>query len=561
MTTFERRKRILSLLREQSGAKVTELAKLLKVSDGTIRNDLNALEKDGHLTRVRGGAVLTNDYPISNPAFEARSRVNAAAKQRIARWAADMVEDGDSILLDASTTVFHMTPFLQNLRNLTVITNGIETGLTLAKNSSHTVILVGGVLRSNGASVIGHLGEKILDDLHIKTAFVSCSGFSVEAGLTEVDIQEAQLKSKMTRSAGRVVALVDSNKFGKVHLTPFASVEQVSHILTDSSIGSRYIEQLRQTCAILTVCGENTVSSFVPCDEETTHYTIGFANLSEQIPFAVDVRRGLEQAVQKVSNVDLIVADNQLNGEVALDVADRLIAKGVDLAVEFQIDEKMGSVIMDKFRQASIPVITVDIPMVGATFFGADNYRSGHMAGVALGNWIKANWNGTFDRLIVLEEPRAGALPAARILGQVDGLQEIVGEIPQSKLIYLDSGNTTEISEAQMAAALSSLPEACRVAVVSFNDDAAIGALAAACEVGRQADVIIVGQGADRIAREEIRRPNARIIGSTAFWPEKYGEKLIDVALKILRGEQLPPAVYIDHTFINAENIDTFYPE
>jgi ribose transport system substrate-binding protein len=450
---------------------------------------------------------------------------------------------------------------LMQLRDLTVVTNGIEVGLALASNPSFTVILIGGVLRSGGMSVVGHLGEKILDNLHIKTAFVSCSGFSPHAGLTEENIQEAQLKSIMIRSAERVVALVDSSKFGKVDLTPFASAAQVSHILTDSDTAPEHIDLLRQSCAVVTICGENTVSSFTPCGDATTHYKIGFANLSEQIPFAIDVRRGLEQAAQDATNVDLIVADNQLDGQVALNIAERLIAKGVDLVIEYQIDEKAGSLLIDKFQRANIPVIAVDIPMVGATYFGVDNYRAGHMGGVALGDWIRDHWHGRFERLVVLEEPRAGRLPAARMLGQLDGLQEIVGEIPQSQVIYLDGGNTSEVSEARMAATLSELPDVHALAVISINDDSAVGALAAACRLGREADVVIVGQGADRRAREEIRKPGSRLIGSTAFWPEKYGAKLIDVALKVLRGEQVPPAVYMDHVFIYADNINDFYAE
>jgi len=561
VTTFERRQRILSLLRGQPGVRVAELARLLGVSQGTIRNDLEFLEQAGQLARVRGGAVLSNSHLIRSPAFEARARINVAAKQRIARWAADMVEDGDSILLDASTTVFYMAPFLQDLRNLTVVTNGIEVGLTLAQNPAHIVILVGGVLRPDISAVMGHLGEKMLDDLHIKTAFVSCSGFSVEKGLTQIDIQEAQLKSRMIRSAERVVALVDSTKFGKVDLTPFAGLDRISHIFTDSNIDPQVVARLRQTCTVLTVCGEDTVSSFAPCDEEVAHYKIGFANLSEQIQFAVDVRRGLEQAAQDTSNIDLILADNQLNGEIALEVANHLISKGVDLVIEYQVDEKIGSVIMDRLRHLNVPVIAVDIPMVGATFFGVDNYRAGYLAGIPLGKWLKENWNGQFDCLIVLHEPRSGALPGARIQGQLDGLQEAVGQILQSTTIYLDSGNTSEVSEAQMIAMLKGHPDQHRFAVIVINDDAALGALSAARKLGRESDVVIVGQGADRRGRAEIRKPGSRLIGSTAFWPEKYGQKLIEVALKILKGEHVPPAVYMDHVFINAENIDDFYPE
>ena len=267
------------------------------------------------------------------------------------------------------------------------------------------------------------------------------------------------------------------------------------------------------------------------------------------------------RAAKESGNIDLIVADNQLSSEVALTVADRLIAKEVDLAIEYQIDEKSGSLIMNKFQQAGIPVIAIDIPIVGATFVGANNYRSGYMAGEALGQWINNHWHGQLDRLFILEEPRAGALPASRIQGQLDGLKQIVGDIPAEKINYLDSGNRSDISQKQMAKTLRANPEASKLAVISFNDDAALGALLAARQAKREEDVVIVGQGADRMLRPEIRRPNSRVIGSTALMPEKYGEKLIDLALKILRGKPVPPAIYTDHIFINAENIDLFYPE
>lgn len=563
MTTFQRRQRLLTLLREQPGIRVPEMARLLEVSEGTIRNDLNALAEAGQVTRVRGGAVPTNGQGAESPEFAARARANESAKLRIARWAADLVEDGDAILLDASSTVYHMARFLEGRRRLTVVTNGIEVGRRLAANPTNTVILLGGTLRQNGASVTGLLSEPLLRTLHIKTAFVSCTGFTPGVGLTEDDIEEAQLKSRMITSAGSVVALIDSSKFGRLDLTPFARLDQVAHIFTDSGLAPTWIEQLRQTCTVLTVCAVNTVSTYSPCAQEVAHYRIGFANLSEQIPFAVDVRRGLERAAHDAGIVDLIVADNQLDGQIAIGVADRLIAQGLDLLIEYQIDERAGDVIMARCREAGIPVIAVDIPMVGATFFGVDNYRAGQMAGAALGNWVRQHWQGDLDLLIVLEEPRAGTLPAARIRGQIEGLQAHVGPLPEEKILRLDSGNTAETTEANMRAALleESLSKVHRIAVISFNDDAAVGAIAAARKMGRADDIIVVGQGADRRAREEILRPDSRLIGSTAYMPERYGEHLIPLALRILRHEPVPPAVYMQHIFVTAENMSELYPD
>jgi ribose transport system substrate-binding protein len=290
-------------------------------------------------------------------------------------------------------------------------------------------------------------------------------------------------------------------------------------------------------------------------------FTIGFANQSENLPFAVDVRRGLERAIKKQSNIDLFVADNMLSSEQALHIADNLIERKVDLVIEYQLDFKTGSLLMAKFQQAEIPVIAVDIPMVGATYFGVDNYRAGHMAGLALGKWIQANWSGKLEKLLVLIEPRAGSLPDARIQGQLDGLSEVLNPIDNEKVITLDCGNTTAMSETIVQRTLEKLPNQHKIGVISFNDEVAFGALQAARKLQRESDLVIVGQGADRLVRDEIRDPNSRLIGSTAYMPERYGEKLAELALKIFRGESVPPAIYMEHAFINTQNIDTYYPQ
>jgi ribose transport system substrate-binding protein len=559
LTIFERRQNILRFLAEQPGLRVGDMAEMFKVSEGTIRNDLNALESEGQLRRVRGGAVLDR---ASEAAPGANGRVtpitHAEIKQRIARWASETIEDGDTLFLDASSTVRFMVPYLKDHHRLTIVTNGLETARAVAQETRHPIILVGGVVNRSGSATTSLLGLEMLKNLHIRTAYVSCVGFNTSVGLTERLIEEAQLKEAVLTSIPRIVALVGSNKIGNVGTLPFAPAERITHFFTDSDVSAEFIEQMREVKINLTVCGESTVRSFT-VEGERPQFTIGFANQSETLPFAVDVRRSLERAAADVGSIDLVVADNQLSGAEALRIADRLIKRKIDLAIEYQIDYKAGNLIMDKFRQANIPVIAVDIPMVGATFFGVDNYRAGRMAGEALGEWIRRVWNGRFDHLLVLEEPRAGSLPEARIQGQLEGLQEVVGPLPAEKIRHIDCGNTSAISERGVAKALSALPDSHHIAIISFNDEAALGALQAARNANRESDVVIVGQGADRLIREEIRNPQSRLIGSTAYMPERYGEKLMDLALKILRGDSVPPAVYMNHVFIHADNIDRYY--
>jgi ribose transport system substrate-binding protein len=553
-TTSDRRNRLLALLREHPGLRVPEIAHSLQISEGTVRNDLDAMAEEGRLERVRGGGVPSDVQPIYSPWFNAQMHVHQSEKQNIARWAAEQIEDGDTIILDASTTVYFMVPFINNHRRLTIVTNGIEVGYKLAQNPANSVFLLGGMINPEGVLVTSLVSDQFLKDLHIKTAFVSCTGFTAEAGLTERNILEAQVKSKMVAFAESSVALVDSSKFGRQSLVPFAQVDQVARVYTDSGVDPHWIDQMRLACTTFTVCDQDSIVDYSPCAKETRHYRIGFANLGESMPFPVDVRRGIERAARQVGNIDLVLADNRLDGDTALAVADRFMAQNLDLVIEYQIDEQIGNQIMDKFRQVNIPVIAVDIPIVGATYFGVDNYRAGHMAGLALGSWIKDNWAGEIDRLVILEEPRAGSLVAARIQGQLDRLQSVVGEIPAEKRLVLNSGNTSEISEAAMATALKQMPGAHKIAVICFNDDAALGALLAVRSSRREADVAIVGQGADRRVREEMQQPDCCIIGSTAYEPEQYGERLISLALRILRGEPVPPAVYIDHVFVPKEN-------
>ncbi|NDJ61597.1 MAG: substrate-binding domain-containing protein, partial [Chloroflexi bacterium] len=371
-------------------------------------------------------------------------------------------------------------------------------------------------------------------------------------------IQEAEIKRQIINAADSKIALIDSSKVGKGGLTPFARLNEIDHVVTDTEMQPDTVEAIRKTGTQVTICGEETVATY-PSYDTNEVYRIGFANMSEEMPFGRDVRRGLEAAVQGTSNIELIVADNQLDPDTALRVADQLIEQQVDLVIEYQIDEQVGNLIASKFYAAGIPVISVDIPMVGATFFGVDNYTAGMMAGTVLGERVRDEWGGDFDFLTILEHPRAGNLPAMRIQGQLEGFQRIIGALPTERVIRLDCGNTTHVSTREMHTLIERFGTDKRFAVISFNDDAAIGALQAAQQLACDDHVLIVGQGGDRRLRIELRNPNTRIVGSTAFHPESYGGKLLELAQKILAGDSVPPAVYIEHVFIDRQNVEQYH--
>lgn len=259
MTTYERRQSLIDMLRKQPGLRVPELAEALDVSAGTVRNDLNALEEEGQLKRVHGGAILNDQDQFQNNSFVRRYKQNVAAKQAIAREAAALVMDGDSILLDASSTAYYLARAISGRNKLRVMTNGFEVARELARNTSNSVILIGGVVNNDSSSVTGLLSEQIIVEMHIDKAFFSCSGFSVDRGMTEVHLGEAQLKRKAIESSQQVIALVDSSKFGKEDLTPFAQPLQITHLFTDSNITDDWTARLQWANIPFTVCGEESV--------------------------------------------------------------------------------------------------------------------------------------------------------------------------------------------------------------------------------------------------------------------------------------------------------------
>jgi DeoR/GlpR family transcriptional regulator of sugar metabolism len=256
MTTFDRRQRVMNILREQPGIRVPEVAELLGVSEGTIRNDLKSLSGSGQVTRVWGGGVLLDERQGRHPIFSTRLVTHRSAKQAIALQAVALVQDNDSMILDSSTSSYYLACCLKERRDLTIITNGIESARELAKNSSNTVILLGGVLRVDGTAISIPLAEQILTEYHIKTAFFSCSGFTLESGPTEVDIHEAQFKRKVIASSGNIVALIDSSKFGRADLTSFARLDQITRLFTDDNLPPAWVKKLKHAGVPFTLCSE-----------------------------------------------------------------------------------------------------------------------------------------------------------------------------------------------------------------------------------------------------------------------------------------------------------------
>ena len=285
---------------------------------------------------------------------------------------------------------------------------------------------------------------------------------------------------------------------------------------------------------------------------------IGFAAQASSSSFSRLVSDSIHRAA-KAYGVELVEVDNRYSAKVALKNAEMLITKRVELVLEFQTYENVAPIIASRFLQAGIPVIAIEIPHPGAIFFGADNYQAGLIGGRALAKWAKTNWNGQVEEVLLLQERIAGPLPGSRVTGMLAGIREWLPAIQDSNITTFDGKGAFRASYDAVKKHLRRRPPH-RTLVAACNDPSTLGALKAFEECGWAHYCAAMSQNSIPEAREELRKPGTRLMGSVAYFPERYGDQLIPLALTLIRGKTVPPATFVKHVLVTPQNVDRIYP-
>jgi ribose transport system substrate-binding protein len=312
-----------------------------------------------------------------------------------------------------------------------------------------------------------------------------------------------------------------------------------------------------EKCGLVQKVGENLYQSCMRPFKQKL-YRFGYASQGTEYGFTKEVSASLQRAAA-AEGIELITVDNQYNPKMAQHNADFLVKEKVDLVIEFQTDEGVAPIVSEKYREANIPLIAIEIPHPGATYYGANNYEAGLIGGRHLGRWVKRRWEAEADEILILELHRAGKLPRMRLTGMLVGMKEVLPSLNNARLTALDGDGCFEQSLDVVRKHLRS-SSSHRIVVGAINDTSALGALRAFQEAGRSDCCVVMGQNASPEGRLEMRESRTRFIGSVAYFPERYGDELIRVGLEILNRRPVPPAVFVKHQLITPENVDHFYP-
>ena len=245
MLAIERRNEILEKLQTDRRVVVSELSQIYEVSEETIRRDLDNLVNDGYAIKSYGGAVINENMNIDLP-FNIRKNRNVIGKQRIAELVAKIVQDGDSIMLDASSTAVYIAKGLKDKKNLTLITNSMEIVIELLDMSDWRVLSTGGVSREGSFALVGTQTNRMLQSYHADKAIISCKGLDMAAGLTDSDELLADNKRTMLENAKERILAIDSSKFGATAFMTVGRLKDITMIVTDEKPEMKWLKEFKK---------------------------------------------------------------------------------------------------------------------------------------------------------------------------------------------------------------------------------------------------------------------------------------------------------------------------
>ena len=244
MFAEERRQAIMDLVQQQGRVEVADLSQRFDVTGATIRADLQLLADQGALIRTHGGAI-----PVGAGLYELslvkRRQQQMAQKARIARVASTLIDDGEAVFIDSSSTGLAIVEHIRQRRDLTVVTNSLVVAQELLGLPNVTVVMPGGTLHHDTVSLIDAGGLAMLQRYHIAKGFFGAHGLTLADGLTDVSQSEARIKRSLVQMCRQVIVVVDATKWGRAGVASFARVQDVHSVITDVDAPNEMVQSVR----------------------------------------------------------------------------------------------------------------------------------------------------------------------------------------------------------------------------------------------------------------------------------------------------------------------------
>ncbi len=545
----QRRAEIVRLLKESSTIRNMDLASSLGVSAATIRSDLLLLEQQGLVRCEHGYAVWLNS---GEPRFQPNTFFDEPfppSVRNIGDRSLSLLERSDLIFLDDSPFSGYMAVGLPMGMRVSVVTNSLKVAIVLAQRGyDGDVFLLPGLLNKAEMSIDVQFEEATRARFFISKAFFGFAAFSSTRGFFTQEHWQVRLFVDIMAMSRSVYLQVESSRVGQTgkYAVPVDPGNPgIAEVLTDDCLSIEAAAREFGERYPLVLCGKGHAIKG-PVNRQ---HVIGFATLHGRYEISQLIRGGIESAIKRCNNLELIVADNKMNREATLANVKTFIEKKVDLVIEYQHDYGLSILIGEELSHANIPVIAVDVPIPGAVYFGANNYRAGVIGGEAAAKEVERRWNGRVDNLIVVTDEEAGPLPESRITGMLDVLLRRIAVEPDA-LVRLNSANNAETAESLVVEALSGLAPDSHTLALSINSNITLGVVNAIERLGLAGNSVVVGHNLTPRIEELIHKDGSCLLGSVSFQHERYGDGIVELALKVLAKATVSRENYIDPQWV-----------
>ncbi len=548
----ERHREILKILAERGEVRSAALSQELNVSEATIRNDLAALEQAGKVRRSHGGAELTVPARAVNGRGLMRFFDEPVPKPtvNICERAISLIEEGDVVYLDDSVCGMYIARRVPFEKEITIVTNSLRNAVILSERGCpFDVYVLPGFLRREEYSTDARFYDEISDRFYFTRAFLHFQAYTPGRGFFVENRDQFDLFSIILATSREFFILMESEltaEKGRYGFPLDGKLPLLTEIVTDDRLTPERAASVFPEEYPVVLCGDNyTIKS--PFNKQ---YVIAYASLYGGYEFSQTVRKSIEAAAARYSNIELFLTDNKMDPETTLQNVNLFIEKKVDLVIEYQHHFSLSPLISEKLSSAGIPLLAIDIPIPGAVYFGVNNYEAGLTAGKAAAEEVRAAWGGRVDRIILVTEENTGPVVRSRTEGMLEG---VLGSVAydRDRVVTVNCINAAVDSEEKIGTVLETLGRTERVLILSFNDIVTLGVLSALKHHEREDRSMVVSMSYITPIAKELKRPGTPLLGSVAFFPEEYGARIIELALAILQRKTVKQTNYIQHVWMS----------
>jgi ribose transport system substrate-binding protein len=282
---------------------------------------------------------------------------------------------------------------------------------------------------------------------------------------------------------------------------------------------------------------------------------IGYISNGEKIGFVKIVSDGIREQAKR-AGAQLLFCDSEVDAAKALACARDLRTQNVDVLVEYQNDAKAAPEICEAGPQVPVIAISIEQQPCQMAFMGADNALAGQIAGEAMGRFAQEQWDCDYDAVVLLEAKKTGDINEQRVHGALRAFEDVCGKAATVRSV--DGDGTIDQYQTRFADTLTALPGKHRLLLLTINDDAGLGAIAAAKTQGRAGDIYIAGQGADPTSHCQIAK-NPQWVGDAVYFPERFGQIVVPNAIRAAKGEDINAKLLVPHVFVDEDNIGDYY--